>query len=1044
MYVFRLLFLISFVTVSLPTLAQKGFDLEIKKPEPYENRLLKAEKSGRKKFTARRRFFQNTYTHYNYFFNANNKLNEVLSRAKQANRDDFSKLLPYYNYSLEATKQDETQLDSIIYKAKTGIVMHDLRNDWIDDLYLLWGASYLLQQEYDSARRMFQFINHAFAPKEKDGYYRYIGSRMDGGNAQNIVTSEDESFFKRLTTDPPSRNNAFIWQVRTLTEQGAFSEAGSLLAALRQDPAFPERLLPHLAEVQGYWFYKQAIWDSAAHHLSAALPNAQNNAERARWEYLIGQLYDLSGRSEMAREFYDKAIGHTPDPVLDIWARLALVRSNKEGGEDYIAKNIAELEKMVRREKFQEQRDVIYAMMARMELERNDPAAARAYMLKATKAAQNNPATRNANFLTLADLSYQQKQYVDAASFYDSLDLSQISSEDAARATERKGYLGKLLPQLSTVQRQDSLQRIANLPEDERTDYLKKLARQLRRQRGLAEDENAPVASTGGAMRDADAMTDAFRTQTKGEWYFYNQSTRTSGAATFKQVWGNRPNVDNWRRASNAVAQLGNNLPGNTRTNPVASADAVGGGAITTETLLNSLPLTPDQLSASNDSIRGALMGSALVYINDIEDYPSAIAALEELRRRFPDSPMMPDALYQLHFAQLQTGNSSAAADAKQQLLQKHPQSKPAQTLQTGINPDAKRPTAESTKDYEAVYDMFLEGRFSEAKRAKQIADSTYQTNYWNPQLLYIEAVYHIKQVEDSTATDILNRLVQQDPEAPIAKKAANLMEVLARRKQIEDELRNMNVERLKEEEQAIAVRQTPKPVVEQPAPAPVKDTVQAVAPPVAKVAEPKPQPKVEEPKKAEQKPVAQPPVAQVVVPTPPPAEPEPQLPSVRRDTARAQTAANTAAKANSLGTTASGQKVALPKQESYGYLYEADKPHYAVVILNKVDNIFSNEARTAFDRFNRGQSSGTAPAVQLLPLDGENKLLLIGAFPDVLGAINYVQETKPVAAGQIVPWLKSDKFSFTVISEGNLERLKATPDLKGYQQFLETTPVKF
>ena len=73
--------------------------------------------------------------------------------------------------------------------------MHDLRNDWIDDMYLLWGASYFLQEEFDSAYRMFQFINYAFAEKEKDGYYRYIGSRLDGNNAQNIATKEEDGFF---------------------------------------------------------------------------------------------------------------------------------------------------------------------------------------------------------------------------------------------------------------------------------------------------------------------------------------------------------------------------------------------------------------------------------------------------------------------------------------------------------------------------------------------------------------------------------------------------------------------------------------------------------------------------------------------------------------------------------------------------------------------------------------------------------------------------------------------------------------------------------
>src|SRR5215217_3708111 len=100
--------------------AQLGFDLDIKKPEPYENRELKAEKTGTKKLKATGRFFQNTYTHYNYFYNSNTKLNTILDRAKAAHRDNYAELLPFYNYSLDITAQDSIQLDSVIHKAKTG------------------------------------------------------------------------------------------------------------------------------------------------------------------------------------------------------------------------------------------------------------------------------------------------------------------------------------------------------------------------------------------------------------------------------------------------------------------------------------------------------------------------------------------------------------------------------------------------------------------------------------------------------------------------------------------------------------------------------------------------------------------------------------------------------------------------------------------------------------------------------------------------------------------------------------------------------------
>src|SRR5215217_4324434 len=96
----RFPFLICFLGVLMaaalqPLSAQMGFNLEVKKPKPYEERVLKAEKSPTdKKIKPVKRFFQNLTTHYNYFFNANNKLNSVIEQAKAGHRDDYSKLLP--------------------------------------------------------------------------------------------------------------------------------------------------------------------------------------------------------------------------------------------------------------------------------------------------------------------------------------------------------------------------------------------------------------------------------------------------------------------------------------------------------------------------------------------------------------------------------------------------------------------------------------------------------------------------------------------------------------------------------------------------------------------------------------------------------------------------------------------------------------------------------------------------------------------------------------------------------------------------------------
>lgn len=965
-----------FLLFALPLMvgAQYGFQLDIKKPEPYDNRELKAEKTGDKKLKAPKRFMQNMTTHYNYFFNASNKLNEILQGAKAAHKDDYSTLLPFYNYSLNTTASDSAQLDSVIYKAKAGIVLHDLRNDWIDDLYLLWGAAYYLQQDFDSAYGMFQFINYAFAEKEKDGYYKYIGSRMDGNAATSIATAENRNLAKRIISEPPGRNTAFIWQVRTLIEQEAYPEAGSLIAALRNDPVFPARLGGALEEVQAYWFYKQGLWDSAAYHLVKALGEAGNKQEKARWEYLIAQLFERKGLQQDAKDWYAKSIVHTTDPVLEVYARLNLIRNTKDQSDGYIDRNIEALLKMAKRDKYEEYRDVIYSMAAQMELERGGFAAAQILLIAASRYGGGNVAATNRTYLQLADLSYNRRDYQNAAAFYDSIKLQNLVTEDAERIGERKRILSRLMKEWNVVQRQDSLQRIALLSEGDRRDYVKRLVRQLRRQEGLKEEE---VLTAGGLSSAPDPFSPAAG---KGEWYFYNSALKKSGAANFIQAWGTRPNVDNWRRFSDVTAELRKtNAPDPSRGTavPVISDAAV---PYSFDVLYNRLPLTPEALQRSNDSIRSSLLAMGRLYQAEMEDYVSALAVYEEIAKRFPANDPSAELLFGLYFNYLKTGNITKAAEAKKALLQKYPTDRYAVILATGKDPQSTAPTDEVTKTYEGVYDLFLEGKFDEAKTAKATADSLYNTNYWSPQLLYIEAVYHIRQREDSIAKSVLNKLLRQSSGTPIAAKAQNLIDVLSRRTQIEDELSKLQIERPAEDTLFVE----PMPV----APAVVKQDV-AIN---------------NKPKDT---------LVTKVIPVKPLA-----------DTA---------------------QKKPPAVSPSSLYTYKPDAPYYAVVVLNRVDPVFVNEARNAFNRYTKEKFYSQPLDIKSVTISDEIKFVLIGTFNGASGAVDYVQKTKPVAGGQVVPWLKADKYSFTIISADNLQALMGAKDFTAYKIFLDQNlPVKF
>jgi hypothetical protein len=949
---------------SIPAFSQLGISFNNKKPAEYEDRTLRSERSEEKKFTLFQRFIQNTTTHYNYYFNANIKLNEVLERAKLAFKDDYSELLPFYNYSLQATAKDTIQLDSISYKSSTAIALHDLRSDWADNMYLLWGASYYLQNKFDSAYLMFQFINYAFAPKEKDGYYRVIGSSRDGNTAYSISTKEKKSLPRKIFSEPPSRNDAFIWQIRNFLAQDYLAEAASMIVTLRNDPQFPKRLNNDLDEVQAYWFYKQSMWDSSANHLVKAFNNATNLQEKARWEYLAAQLFEKTGNYKEAEKLYTKVSSHTTDPILDIYARLYAVRVNKDGGEKTIEKNVAQLLKMAKRDKYLDYQDIIYYMAAQMQLEGNNIDEALKLLLKSTQFASNDPALRNKVFLQLAELSFTKKQYRNSANYYDSLRLDDPALKNLDAITARKNTLRKVATNFEIADRQDSLQRIAALPEDERKDFVKKLVKDIRKKQGLKEES---IITAGPAF---EAPTLFPTVEPKGEWYFYNAASKTRGLTGFKSKWGNRPNVDNWRRITtiNSALMANQQIP---TINNQQGTNNKGTDGVTYDDLYSKLPLTKDQLQQSNDSLQQALFELGKIFVQEIEDCSAGVEKLEQVRNRFPAFEKMDEVLFNLYFCYNKHGELAKAAAIKKLLGEKFASSNYTTIVNTGKNPKSSS-NPDATIAYEKVYDLFIEGEFGKAIQAKKIADSLYGKNYWTPQLLYIEAVYYIKQRNDSTAITTLNSIITQFPNTPLAARATNLINVLAKRTQIEEELRNLDVTRIASDTTSrkqyyVAAKPKPDTVKAQPITAPIKT-----------------------------KPVI--------------------------DTVNSK-----------------------PALINAPYQFDEKEPVYVVLVLNKVDPVFCNEAKNAFIRYNKDTYFNKPMTASLFDIDAENRILLMSPFKDAAEALTYVEKVKPKTASEILPWLKGGKYSFIILSDANFDILKVYKDIDKYKVFLnQHFPGKF
>ncbi len=243
-------------------------------------------------------------------------------------------------------------------------------------------------------------------------------------------------------------------------------------------------------------------------------------------------------------------------------------------------------------------------------------------------------------------------------------------------------------------------------------------------------------------------------------------------------------------------------------------------------------------------------------------------------------------------------------------------------------------------------------------------------------------------------AKNILQTLIGQNALTPIATKAQNLLSVLNRRKQIEDELTHLQLD------------------------APPEDTTTRHA------------------------------IVQKQGILPPPGTQDQELPLRKRSVDSIALGRNKAVVLDPLkGKTYDTvvKKQFIQNKTSSGYLFDPAAKHYAMIILDKVDVIFINEAKNAFNRYNEENYYNQPLTCNLIDLDTDHKLLLVGDFASAQEATDWAVRAKRNAPNEIVPWLKADKYSFSVTTDWNLTILKDKKDLVLYRKFIDQyLPGKF
>jgi hypothetical protein len=761
---------------------------EIEKPLPYEKLL-------NKKYNLFRRGYQNTVAQYNYFFNAQEELAEIILKARNSYQEDYGELLNFYDYDLNATSK--YSIDSIIYRCNANIVLHDLRNNWMDDSYLLLAKAYLYHKNFDTAGSILQFINYSFDTKE-NGMDLPIGSNVRKTNGKfSIATKEDHRFFENANI----RNESMVWQARNLFETKAINEGISLLQLLKADELFPKRLHPFLNEQLAYGYYLMESYQNAATYLINALPNAPDHLAKARWYYLIAQLCQKANKTEEAYTWYKKANEFAPNPIIGVYSKINMVRIESAKNNRPWEALANELESMTKKERYKPYADIIYFELAQLAIAHNSIVKANDWLVKCIKNNYANPSQKNKAFELLGSINYDHDNFALSKMAYDSLNNVLKTNPSFETITLRKKWLSTILTQTNAYQQEDSLQLIYNLPIDLQAPYAKSWnKRQVQKTNALNNlfiDKNIKYTINNDPAPTLVNNNNSFinNANSNNDFYFENKNTILQGKQSFIQKWGERPNVDQWRRktSSNIVnASMNSSLIKTVVESKDTSNITTNKNKTIKEDAKLVLISNRNEFQTSLQKWNKAALTTAQTFLLELNDFEKAKPIYQKIIDKHIDSTITERAYLDLASEYLHRGNVAQSNAIIEIVTSKFPKGTYASRKQED---ELKRnKNANILNQYKEAYFAGQIGDWDKLSSITSTISEDIRKTKWHFPLQFLRVKMYAQQKQDSLAIGVLESIISETKSDVIKEKARNIIVEIKNRKDTEAYLSSLQI----------------------------------------------------------------------------------------------------------------------------------------------------------------------------------------------------------------------------------------------------------
>jgi tetratricopeptide (TPR) repeat protein len=699
-----------------------------------------------KKDTLTRRLYHNITSRYNVYFNGKESLNEGTIELVEGVKDNYTEVLPVFNFG---TKQEAQQLnpsmDRAIQKASICIQKHSMPFDgtekvrWIDDSYLLIGKAYFYKQEYFSARRTFNFIVQEY------GY--------------NEIKYE-----------------AMLWLALTYNQTKEFEKSEPLLNLIATDISngkVPESAIEKLPQLYADLYIRQGYYDKAVEYLFEAIAYSPKRDLKTRMMFILAQIFQRNDDLIRATEWYETVIRRNPPYEMAFQAKINLARSFDANSGDRKQINKI-LTRMLKDEKNKDYKDQIYFALSDVALRDRDTIAGIDYLRLSVSSSMTNNYQKATSSLKLADLYFKIPAYEEAQAYYDTA-MMFIPKDypDYNQIQLRTAVLTTLVENLITIQVQDSLQRVANMSEDDRNALISNLIRLYQEEQARLMEQKRIEAELA-RQEQINSFTGQGTTQAQpvgGKWYFYNSQTKEYGYSEFLKKWGKRKYEDLWRISNKqSVSFAEDETLMEADTTLADSVVAAQNDPLKRDYYLKDLPVTEEDFAASDKKILDAYFSMGKVYRDGLRDYPESNSSLITMNSRYPASEHELQSFYYIYRNYTDLGDAAAALQYKNQIISIYPESDYAKILE---DPEymnklikEKNKVAEL---YEDTYRSYEAGQYYQVIAKSDLALSLYgDTNDLAPRFEYLRAVSIGKvDVVDSLVSN-LKRIILKYPNSEI------------------------------------------------------------------------------------------------------------------------------------------------------------------------------------------------------------------------------------------------------------------------------------